>query len=116
MLSRNNRPFLDNLWNSLLIGILGNCLLSFTKSFKSLIQGKVAKLYTDSKNASIVASKGGTSLRLQRHASLEIFQFCTVNNVWIEFEWVPRSLNEYADSLSRVIDFDDWGVSADFCR
>ena len=32
----------------------------------------------------------------------------------IEFEWVPRSLNEYADSLSRVIDFDDWGVSTDF--
>ena len=32
----------------------------------------------------------------------------------VEFEWVPRSLNEYADSLSRVIDFDDWSVSAAF--
>ena len=32
----------------------------------------------------------------------------------IEIEWVPRSLNEYADSLSRVIDFDDWSVSTDF--
>ena len=32
----------------------------------------------------------------------------------IELEWVPRSLKEYADSLSRVIDFDDWGVSTDF--
>ena len=70
-------------------------------------------MYTDSKNASIIASKGSTALRLQRHA-LDIFQFCAVNNVSIEFEWVPRSLNEYADSLSRVIDFDDWGVSTDF--
>ena len=43
-----------------------------------------------------------------------MFQFCAVNNVWIEFEWVPRSLNEYADSLSRAIDFDDWGFSTDF--
>lgn len=32
----------------------------------------------------------------------------------IEIEWVPRSLNEYADSLSRVIDFDDWCVSTGF--
>ena len=88
-------------------------ILYSLKSFKSLIQGKVVKLYTDSKNVSIIASKGSTALRLQRHA-LEIFQFCAVNNVSIEFEWVPRSLNEYADSLSRVIDFDDWGVSTDF--
>ena len=57
--------------------------------------------------------KGITSLRLQRHA-LEIFQFCAVNNVSIEFEWVPRSLNECADSLSRIIGFDDWGVSTVF--
>ena len=88
-------------------------ILYSLKSFKSLIQGKVVKLYTDSKNASIIASKGSTSLRLQRLA-LEIFQFCAIHNVSIEIEWVPRSLNEYADSLSRVIDFDDWSVSSDF--
>ena len=88
-------------------------ILCSLKSFKSLIQGKVVKFYTDSKNASVIASKGSTSLRLQRHA-LEIFQFCAVYNVSIEIEWVPRSLNDYADSLSRVIDFDDWSVSTDF--
>ena len=84
-LDSNGRELLANLYS--------------LKSFKSLIQGKVVKLYTDSKNASIIASKGSTALRLQRYA-LEIFQFCAVNNVSIEFEWVPRSLNEYADSLS----------------
>jgi len=73
----------------------------------------VVKLYTDSNNASVIASKGSTSLRLQRKA-LEIFQFCAVNNVSMEIEWIPRSLNEYADSLSRVVDFDDWSVSAGF--
>ena len=84
--------------------------LYLLKSFKSLIQGKVVKLYTDSKNASVIACKGSTSLRLQRHA-LEIFQFCAVYNVSIEIEWVSRSLNDYADSLSRVIDFYDWSFS-----
>lgn len=88
-------------------------ILYSLKSFKSLIQGKVVKLYTDSKNASIIASKGSTLLRLQRQA-LEIFQFRAVNNVSIEIEWVPRSPYEYTVSLSRVIDFDDWSVSTGF--
>ena len=74
----------------------------------------MVKLYTGTKNASVIVSKGSTSLRLQRQA-LEIFQFCALNNVSIEIEWVPRSLNEYADSLSRVINFDDWSVSTSFC-
>lgn len=81
-------------------------ILYSLKSFKSLIQGKVVKLFTDSKNASIISTKGSMSLGLQRQA-LEIFQFCAVYNASVEFEWVPRSLNEYADSMSRVIDFDD---------
>lgn len=38
----------------------------------------------------------------------------TVNNVSVEIEWVPRSLNEYADSMSKIIDFDDWNVSEFF--
>jgi len=43
-------------------------ILYSLKSFKSLIHGKVVKLYTDTKNASVIASKGSTSLRLQRQA------------------------------------------------
>ena len=88
-------------------------ILYSLKSFKSLIQGKVVKLFTEGKNASIISTKGSMSLRLQRGA-LEIFQFCVVYNVSVEFEWVPRSLNEYADSMSRVIDFDDMSVTAAF--
>ena len=63
-------------------------ILYSLKSLKSLIQGNAFKLYTDSKNASIIASKGSTALTLQRQV-LEIFQFCAVYNVCIEFEWVP---------------------------
>ena len=88
-------------------------ILYALRSFKPLIQGKVVKLYTDSRNASIIATKGSMSLRLQRQA-LDIFQFCAVNNVTIDFLWVPRTLNVYADSMSRVIDYDDWSVSKVF--
>ena len=68
-------------------------ILYSLKSFKALIPRKVVKLYTDSKNASLIASKGSTSLRLQHHA-LEIFQFCAIYNVSIKIEWVPASLND----------------------
>ena len=88
-------------------------ILYALRSFKALVRGKVVKLYTDNKNASIISMKGSMSLRLQRQA-LKIFQFCAMNNVTVEIEWIPRSLNEYADSLSRVVDFDDWSVSTAF--
>ena len=87
-------------------GVISAILYALT-SFETLIQGKAVKLYTDIKNASAICQSGGsTSLRLQQQA-LEIFPFCAVNNVSVEIDRVPRSLNEYADSLSKIIDFDD---------
>ena len=59
------------------------------KTFKSLIQGKAVKLYTDSKNASAISQIGSTTLALQQQA-LEMFQFCGVNYVSVEIEWDPR--------------------------
>ena len=31
--------------------------------------------------------------------------------IHLEIEWLPRSLNDRADYLSRVIEKDDWGIS-----
>ena len=28
----------------------------------------------------------------------------------IDIEWIPRSENEVADYLSKIVDFDDWSV------
>ena len=62
-------------------------ILYVLRSFKALVRAKVVKLYTDNKNASIISMKGSMSLRLQRQA-LEIFQFCAMNNVTVEIEWI----------------------------
>ena len=43
-------------------------ILYALRSFKALVRGKVVKLYTDNKNASIISMKGSMSLRLQRQA------------------------------------------------
>ena len=41
---------------------------------------------------------------------------CAQNSIDLEVQWVPRSLNTTADSLSKVFDYDDWGVSIAFFR
>ena len=32
-------------------------------------------------------------------------------NILLDVEWIPRDENSYADYLSQIFDFDDWGVS-----
>ena len=32
----------------------------------------------------------------------------------MDIEWVPRSLNEKADYLSKIVDYDDWELAPEF--
>ena len=50
---------------------------------------------------------------LQRLA-LHIFSMCLLNCITLEVEWIPRSANDRADFLSRVVDYDDWQVKRDY--
>ena len=64
----------------------------------------MVKVFTDSKNAVSISPKG---------SALEIFAYCAAHDISLEVEWIPCSLNSYADSVSRV-DYDDWAVSTIF--
>ena len=44
---------------------------------------------------------------------LELFKLAIDHQICLEPEWVPRELNEQADYLSRIIDFDDWFLNLD---
>ena len=83
------------------------------QSFRPFVKGKTVKIFSDNKNATIITQKGSTCLRLHDIA-LQIFEFCALNAVKLEIEWVPREGNQCADFMSRVIDYDDWGVSPNF--
>jgi hypothetical protein len=43
--------------------------------------------------------------------AIDIYRFCLNNSILIYIEWIPRSENEKADYLSKICDFDDWGIS-----
>ena len=46
--------------------------------------------------------------------SLSIFQLVLRYGIDLQVDLIPRSLNEHADTISRIVDFDDWGVSFEF--
>ena len=46
--------------------------------------------------------------------SLSIFQLVLRYGIDLQVDWIPSSLNEHADAISRIVDFDDWGVSFEF--
>ena len=83
------------------------------KSFKSRISGKTVKIFTDNRNASIIIARGSNSLRLHLLA-LKVFKFCSLHNISLEIEWIHRSLNEYAGSVSRIVDYDNWALCSTF--
>ena len=68
------------------------------------------KWFTDNQNVVSIVSKGSTKTVLQNIA-LDIFSTCLKYNVNIDMVWIPRSCNDKADYLSRIVDHDDWGIS-----
>lgn len=57
-----------------------------------------------------IVNKGSMKSELQDIA-LNIFHMCISNNIVLEMEWIPRDDTSYADYLSKLFDFDDWGAS-----
>ena len=83
------------------------------RSFAPHLQRKVVKVMTDNKGVVSIVAKGSMVAELHVMA-LDILKFCKENHIDLQAQWVPRKENSRADELSRIIDFDDWGVSDEF--
>ena len=77
-----------------------------------LLVGSYTKWFSDSQAACKIIQVG--SMRSELHTiAVEIFQFCANNDIELELQWIPRTEIERADYISRIIDIDDWQISAD---
>lgn len=83
------------------------------RSFSHFLKNSSVTFYTDNQNAVSIAQKGSKIKDLQ-YIALDIFNCCISENISFYIKWIPRSENERADFLSRIIDVDDWGISVDF--
>ena len=50
----------------------------------------------------------GSRKRDLQSVALKVLNLAIQYHIVLEPEWVPRELNEQADYLSRIIDYDDW--------
>jgi hypothetical protein len=75
----------------------------------NILKYKRIKWFTDNQNAVSIIAKYSIKLELQDIA-LCIFKNCVQHNIFIDVEWVPRTNNDKADYISRIIDYDHWGV------
>lgn len=69
------------------------------------------KWCTDNTNVVSIVRKGSMKKDL-RKVAMEVFEICLVYKIRLELiEWIPREMNDQADYLSRIVDFDDWGIA-----
>lgn len=81
--------------------------------FKDSFQGKTIKWFTDSQNCVKIVNAGSMKEKLHSLA-LSIFSTCVEKGISIDIQWIPRTENEKADYISKMFDFEDWGVTLHF--
>ena len=72
-------------------------------------------MVTDSQGAGGIVQVGSMNFSLHKLAS-DNFSFCFKFGIDLDIEWVPRSPNEKADYLSKIVDYDDWGACPEIFR
>ena len=82
-------------------------------TYQDQLQGKAVKCFTDSKNCERIVEVGSTKSDLQELA-MSIFSVCRSRSISMDVQWLPRDLNYEADIVSKIYDFDDWGVTKEF--
>ena len=83
-------------------------------SFSSFLPNSRVKWFTDSQGAGRIVQVGSMNFNLHKLASDIFFSFCFKFGIDLYIEWVPRSLNEKADYLSKIVDYDDWELAPEF--
>lgn len=74
-------------------------------------KGSHVKWFTDNQAAARIVEVGSMKLELHRMAR-RIFKICLQAGIYLDIQWIPRTLNQQADYVSRLIDADDWQTTS----
>ena len=85
------------------------------ESLVSKLQNERVHWFTDNQNVARILAVGSKKPSLQTEV-LAIFATAMSNQVRIEAEWIPRDLNQKADYISRINDYDDWSIDHSIFR
>ena len=102
-----NESFQSSTWRELSV-------IEFAlQSFASVLEGSHVKWFTDSQAAAKIVEVGSMKLGLHKMAR-RIFDICIRSGIHLEVQWIPRTMNQQADYISRFIDTDDWQLTDEF--
>ena len=82
------------------------------KSYVNILKGNTVKHRTDKQNV-VRALSTGTKTDNLHAIVINIFKLCIENNMQLFPEWIPRSLNQLVDWISKDIDQDDYMLHPD---
>ena len=83
------------------------------ESFSSVLESPHVKWYTESQAAAKIVHVGSMKPDLHKLA-IKIFGAFLRREIKLEIQWIPRTENEKADFISRLIDVDDWQLTESF--
>lgn len=69
--------------------------------------------FTYSQVAAKIVEVGSMKLGLHK-MTRRIFDICIRSGTHLEVQWIPRTSNQQADYISRLIDTDDWQITDKF--
>ena len=81
-------------------------------SFASELAHNTVLWHSDNENVSRIISSGSPKEDLQELA-LEIFKTSLTYDIRIIPKWIPREENQFADSISKYYDTDNWGIDGE---
>ena len=79
------------------------------ESLMEKLRNQRVRWFSDNQNVVRILQTGSKKHDLQCEA-LAIFSMSLKYQLRIEPEWIPRTLNQQADWLSRIEDYDDWAI------
>ena len=93
----NNESMKSSTWKEL------TTVKSILFSMNKFLHNKRIKWFTDNQNVVSIINKGSMKRKLQDIA-ISMLCNCLNNNIYIDVEWIPRSKNDQADFISRIVD------------
>ena len=84
-------------------------MFAFLVFLKHYLVAQCSGQFTDNRNIPSITRSGSMKRNLYQ-LPLSIFKIVIRNSIDLQIDWIPRSFNDHADAISRIIDFDDWGV------
>ena len=84
-------------------------ILFVLKALRPFLSSSREKWFTDNQMAARIVQVGCMHFEMHLLAS-DIFSFCYNHGINLEIDWVPRSLNDKADYLSKIVDYDYWEI------